>query len=207
MSMSSPPPPNSAGGGRQTAIGLVLIVGAGAVIYAATRGGPPPAAQPSATAAPTASASSAPTATAEPTGPTVGVDFQLANDEPDAGASAAPSATATGPRIRYVTRTISACPGSVDGPAVSRSVNANYGGLRECYNRALRADPNLRGAVTAEWVINPNGSVGQVAVSGGLSRNQAFKTCFQSTLTRIRFPAPRGGCALFQQSFNFTSGG
>lgn len=206
MTMTNPPPPPSSGSGRYTAIGLVLMVGAGAVIYAVTRTPPAPSVPPVASATASATASASTTPTAEPTGPTVGVEFQLANDEADAGASAAPSAGASGPRIRYVTRVIDACPGSVDAPAVGRTLQANYGGLRECYNRALRADPNLRGGVTAEWIINPNGSVGQVNVRGAPARNNAFKSCFQSTITRLRFPAPRGGCATFQQSFNFTAG-
>jgi hypothetical protein len=138
-------------------------------------------------------------------GPTVGAEIQLPLEEPDAGAPQA--ADAGRPRIRYVTRYVDACPGTVDGPRVTAVVQANYGGLRECYNRQLRTNPSLQGNITAEWVINSNGSVGDIATSGPVARDRAFKTCFENSLRRLRFPAPRGGCAMFRQSFTFRPGG
>ena len=92
----------------------------------------------------------------------------------------------------------SACPGSVDGPRVSTVVRQNYGGLRECYNRQLRSNPTLRGTVTAEWVINTNGSVGQISTAGQVAHDHTFRSCFETSLSHMRFPSPHGGCAMFR---------
>jgi hypothetical protein len=186
---TSLPPPKSSGGGnaKYAVVGLLLLIGASVAIYFGRTvlvhdAGPP-----------------------APIGPTVGVQIQLPLEEPDAGQPAA-APDAGGRHIRYVYRYVSACPGSVDGSRVSAVVRQNYGGLRECYNRELRSNPQLRGNVTAEWTIQPSGNVGQVVTSGAVTHDHTFKSCFESALSRLRFPPPHGGCATFQQSFTFTPG-
>lgn len=204
MTMTNPPPqPQSAGGNPKFAIiGLILLLGAGAGIYFKLK-------PPHATAvAPHAVAAVHDAGVTGPIGPTVGTQIVLALEEPDAGQPVqTPDAGRATPHVRYVYRYIAACPGTVDGPRVTAVVRQNYGGLRECYNRQLRSNPTLRGAVTAEWVIQPNGNVGQISTAGPVARDRTFKTCFESSLSHLRFPVPRGGCAVFQQAFNFTPDG
>jgi hypothetical protein len=202
--MSTPPPAPQGGGNAKFAIiGILLLLGGGAAIFFLTR-------KPTATETPHPTP---PVATVhdagppEPTGPQIGAQFELPQEEPDAGQPEASDAGQNRPHIRYVTRYVAACPGTVDGPRVTAVVRQNYGGLRECYNRQLRSNPALRGNVTAEWVIQPNGSVGQISTSGAVARDRTFKSCFETSLSRLRFPAPHGGCAMFQQSFSFTPDG
>ncbi len=206
MTMTNPPPQPQGGGGNAkfAIIGLIMLLGAGAGIFFILRKPPPPSATPHPT--PTTTVHDAgPT---EPIGPTIGAQIQLPLEEPDAGqVQEAPDAGRAAPHVRYVYRYVSACPGTVDGPRVAAVVRQNYGGLRECYNRQLRSNPQLRGAMTAEWVIQPNGNVGQISTAGAVTRDRVFKGCFESSLSHMRFPQPRGGCAVFQQSFNFTPDG
>jgi hypothetical protein len=203
VSTSIPPPAPGGGNTKYAIIGILLLLGAGVAIFFGTRG---PAEAPPQAQLPPSPAPVEDAAAPQPTGPTVGAEIGLDLDEPDAAVEE-PAPDASRPRIRYVTRYVAACPGTVDGPGVTAVVRANYGGLRECYNRQLRMNPSLQGNVTAVWVINTNGSVGDISTSGAVARDRNFKTCFEGALRRIRFPAPRGGCAMFQQSFTFTSGG
>ena len=203
MSNSTPPPAQQGGGNAKYAVlGLLLLVFAGTALFFAFKKPSGSGSQPE----PTRPVAVVDAGVQQPVGPQVGAQIELPPEEPDAGPQEA-SGDAGRPHVRYVYRYVSACPGSVDGPRVSTVVRQNYGGLRECYNRQLRSNPNLRGNVTAEWVIQPNGSVGQINTSGAVARDRTFKTCFEGSLSRMRFPTPRGGCAVFQQSFNFTPDG
>jgi hypothetical protein len=201
--MSTPPSAPQGGGNAKFAIiGIVLLLGGAVAIFLLTRKPtttetprPPPVAEVHDAGPP------------EPTGPTIGAQIELPPEEPDAGQPETTDAGQNRPHIRYVTRYVAACPGTVDGPRVTAVVRQNYGGLRECYNRQLRSNPSLRGNVTAEWVIQPNGTVGQISTAGAVTHDRTFKTCFETSLSHLRFPAPRGGCAMFQQSFNFTPDG
>lgn len=201
MSTSIPPPPKGGASGKYAIIGLLLLLGAIVVIYFATR----PSAQPpqhSDTSRPPAQ----PDAAVQPVLPRVGATIVIPESEPDAGveAEAQTAAGDAGRRIRYVTRYVSECPGTVDMARVQAVVRQNYGGVRECYTRQLRSNPTLQGRATARLVINTNGSVGDVGSSGVVNRDRAFKSCFENALGRMRFPAPQRGCAIVEVPFNFS---
>lgn len=206
MSTSIPPvPPTSGGNGKYVAAGVLLLLAGGGLIYMASGGStqaPPPPPPP------TTAARDAAAPPPAPTGPTVGVAFAIADE--DAGPEAGPEEAGVDagnrapPQRRVVVR--EACPGVVDTAGVSAMLQASYGGLRECYNRALRTNPTLAGNVVASWYINANGTVGEIATGGAPSRDAEFRTCFQGAVRRLRFPPPRGGCAVFQQTFRFSAG-
>ena len=191
---STPAGPAKEGGtAKYAVIGLVLLLGGGGAIYALTRPPePPPAPRP--VAAVDAGAPQLPIAT-----PQVGDQIELPPEQPDAG----PPVQQGEPRIRYVTRYVAACPGSVDVNAVQRVAQMNYGSLRACYERELRSDNSLRGPLTAQLKINTTGRVEEVQVSTPM-RSPALKACVAAALRRLQVPASRGGCALAQVRFNFT---
>ena len=198
-----PPPPQSGKNTIYVAVGLLLLFGASAAIFfGLRRGAASPPAPPPVRAVPT-------TREVPAAHPTVGAEIALPLDEPetpDAGPTDDAGA-ATRPRIRYVTRYVAECPGTLDPVRITTVLRQNHGGLRECYNRELRADSTLRGSVTAGWMITPAGTVQSVSTSGSITRNQGFRRCFESTLSRMRFPQPQGGCVQYQQSFSFTPDG
>jgi hypothetical protein len=191
-------PPQSGGGNAKYAIvGIVLLLIAGIAIWRLTQSPAATNSTPTPPPVPLADAS-APT---PPIGPTVGTEIVL-NDEPDAGPDV-PEPQDARVRIRYVTHYVGGnCSGQVDNEGVVSAARANIGGMRECYTRALRVNPSLRGTVNARWIINPNGGVGEIASS---ISDPTFKSCFEGALRRVRFPTPRGGCATANFNFPLTA--
>jgi hypothetical protein len=188
---TSIPPRPSGGNAKYALIGVLLLLLASAAIWwvlRKPRGAPPV----------TRHQPPAQDASPGPVTPQVGTEIVL-NEEPDAGPDAEGPGDA-GRRVRYVYRYVSGdCHGQVDNDAVNTVARQSIGGMRECYNRALRTNPALRGNVHARWIIAPNGTVADIATS--ISGDQQFKSCFENALRRVHFPAPRGGCA--NADFNF----
>lgn len=138
-----------------------------------------------------------------PITPNVAAQIDITSEEVDVP-NPPYDAVSTGPHVRYVVRYVDQCPGTIDGARVDAMLSASNGGFRECYNRELRRDPALHGAATIRFVITPQGTVGDVQ-SGGIVRSGTFKACFETVLRRLRFPAPRGGCAVKENRFNFSA--
>ena len=186
--------PRSEGGNTKYAvIGLLLLLGGGGGIYLMTRTppSPPPRPAPVIDAGPTAQ-----------TTPVVAAPIELPPEEPDAGPPV--PTDAGGPRIRYVTRYVDACPGQLTDPGgVTRTAQANYGALRACYERELRGNPQLRGPLTAELKVGTNGRIEDVRVSTPMN-SRALVDCVKASLRRLQVPPARGGCALAQVRFNFS---
>jgi hypothetical protein len=186
------PPTSGGGNGKYAAIGLLLLLGGGVGIYTLTRPAPTPQAPP----APVVRDAGPPIVTNS----SVGAVIELPPEVPDAGP---PPDVSTAPRIRYVTRYVDACPGSVDIAGVQRTAQNNYGALRACYERELRANPSLRGALTAQLRVNSTGHLDGVRVATGMS-STSLVNCVKSALLRLTYPASRGGCANAEVRFNFT---
>lgn len=193
MNDSLKPPTSGGDNTKYAAIGLLLLLGGGGGIYALTRSEPTPP-----TAPPHAARDAGP---AIVTNPSVGAVIELPPEVPDAGP---PPDVSTAPRIRYVTRYVNECTGTLSDPGgVQRTAQSNYGALRACYERELRANPTLRGGLTAQLKINTTGHLDRVSVSTGMS-SQPLVTCVKNALMRVVFPPSRGGCALAEVRFNFT---
>ena len=188
--------PKGDGTTKYALIGLLLLIGGGAGIYALTRTSPPPPPPPPVVAAVDAGAPALPIAA-----PQVGNQIELPVEEPDAGP--APDVTNAAPRIRYVTRYVAACPGTIDQGQVQRVAQMNVGALRACYNRELRTNNTLRGPLRAQLKINTSGRIEDVEISTPM-RSPAMIQCMKAALRRLQVPASRGGCALVPLSFNFT---
>lgn len=188
--------PKGDGTTKYAIIGLLLLLGGGAGIYALTRPAPTPPAPPPVVAAVDAGAPQLPIAA-----PQVGDQIALPVEEPDAGP--APDVTNAAPRIRYVTRYVSACPGTIDQGQVQRVAQMNVGALRACYNRELRTNNTLRGPLRAQLKINTSGRIEDVEISTPM-RSPSMIQCMKAALRRLQVPASRGGCALVPLSFNFT---
>lgn len=193
MNDSLKPPTSGGGNAKYAAVGLLLLLGGGVGIYTLTRPEPTPTPRPT----PVVHDAGPPIATNS----TVGAVIELPPEEPDAGP---PPDVSTAPRIRYVTRYVAECSGTLSDPgAVQRTAQNNYGALRACYERELRANPTLRGGLTAQLKINTSGHLDGVQVSTAMS-SRPLVTCVKNALMRVTFPPSRGGCALAEVRFNFT---
>lgn len=188
--------PKGDGTTKYAIIGLLLLIGGGGAIYTLTRTPDTPPPPRTAVAAIDAGA------TAPIAAPQVGNQIELPVEEPDAGPAQDVLANAA-PRIRYVTRYVAACPGTVDIAQVQRVAQMNYGSLRACYERELRSNNSLRGPLTAQLKINTSGRVEDVEVSTPM-RSRPLIDCVKTAMRRLRVPASRGGCALAQVRFNFS---
>lgn len=187
-----PEAPRPEGGNAKYAIiGVLLLLGGGAGIFYLTKT-PAPAPPPTVAVVHDASV--------PPLTPTVAPPIELPPEEPDAG----PPPEAGAPRIRYVTRYVSECSGTLTDPAgVNRTAQANFGALRACYERELRGNPALRGPLTAELKINTAGHVEGVRVATPMNSN-ALVNCVKASLQRLSVPPSRGGCAIAQVRYNFS---
>ncbi|MEZ4393475.1 MAG: AgmX/PglI C-terminal domain-containing protein [Polyangiales bacterium] len=187
--------PKGDGTTKYAIIGLLLLIGGGGAIYTLTRNpDPPPPPR-------TAMVVDAGTPSLPLAAPQVGEQIELPPEAPDAGPP--PDVQNAAPRIRYVTRYVDACPGTVDIAQVQRVAQMNYGSLRACYERELRSNNTLRGPLTAQLKINTSGHVEDVQVSTPM-RSRALVDCVKTAMRRLRVPASRGGCALAQVRFNFS---
>lgn len=192
MNDSLTPPASGGGNGKYAVIGLLLLLGGGAGIYALTRPSPPPPPP----RAPVVHDAGPPLNTT----PTVGVQIELPPEVPDAGP---PPDVSTAPRIRYVTRYVSACPGTLTDPGgVQRTAQNNFGAMRACYERELRANPALRGRLTAELRVNTSGRLDGVTVHTAMS-STSLVNCVKAALQRLSYPPSRGGCAIAEVNYNF----
>ena len=96
--------------------------------------------------------------------------------------------------------------GDIDAGAVARMVRGQLGGIRSCYERALRNHPTLSGRLDARFTIGVTGRITTIA-SRGLSEAPEVSTCVNTRLRGLIFPTPQGGAVEFSFPFTFTPGG
>jgi hypothetical protein len=77
-----------------------------------------------------------------------------------------------------------------------RNVTRQTGGLKMCYERALKRDSNLEHAgrinVTFRFNIHPSGNVGETAVQSDTHIDNQLVECFKQAVGRWRFPQFQG---------------
>lgn len=179
---------------RYALVGVLLLLLGGGGLYMMLKGSGTP--QPLPPPPPAARDAGPP----QPLTPQVGATIELPPEEPDAG----PAPDAGPPRIRYVTRYVNECSGTLSDPAaVARTAQSNYGALRACYEHELRANPQLRGRLVANLKIGTNGHLSDVSVQTAMN-SHPLVDCVKRSLMRVVFPPARGGCAIYQASFNFS---
>ncbi len=77
---------------------------------------------------------------------------------------------------------------------VSRVLRAQAPGLRACYERGLRSNPTLAGAVSVRFVIGANGRVSEASATG-LPSDPSVAACIAARVRSAVFPTPVGGAA------------
>lgn len=95
--------------------------------------------------------------------------------------------------------------GQVDANAVARIIRGQLGGIRSCYERALRNNPSLAGRLEVSFTIGESGRVTS-GRSSGLSAAPEVGSCVVSRIRGLVFPAPSGGSVDFSFPFTFTPG-
>lgn len=106
------------------------------------------------------------------------------------------------PRRRAVTR--SAQPVGFDEAHVSRAIQSRISVIRSCYERQLRANPDLAGKVTIEFTVEQSGDVVNARATENTTRDERVASCIVGTVSRLRFdPAPTDASVTLNYPFVF----
>jgi outer membrane biosynthesis protein TonB len=100
-------------------------------------------------------------------------------------ASAAPTSTSSGAK----TGADASSQGGRSEASIRQTLEANKSSLYTLYNRALRANPLLKGKVVFELVIQPDGSVAQVNVIESELNDERLERQLQLRLQAVNFGA------------------
>jgi hypothetical protein len=110
--------------------------------------------------------------------------------------------TPSGPKLRAAGETVVG--GSLPPELIQRVVRQNFGRFRQCYESALRTNPNLTGRVTARFVIDRDGSVSTSGNGGSDLPDSGAVQCVISAFYGLSFPAPRDGVVRVSYPILFT---
>jgi hypothetical protein len=95
--------------------------------------------------------------------------------------------------------------GNVSPEAVIKVVRTNSGGLRACYEHALKRKPDLQyvSMVTAHFQVRNNGTAGGVRFTP--HTDPEMEQCMASTMTKWKFPTFEGDPVAFEQPVNLVA--
>lgn len=97
--------------------------------------------------------------------------------------------------------------GGIDERGVQMALKRRERGIQQCYERALKTSPKLKGRVGFEWGINEQGRVQQIKVVENTLGDQKVVDCVSDIIQRIRFPEAQKGVVPVRKTFVFESGG
>lgn len=125
-------------------------------------------------------------------------------EQEEATGSPAPSVAPAGLLRTKLPRAVSADgAGARSEEEVARVISRRMDGIKGCYERALRADPALRGKVTLRLVIAANGTV--IEASAEESELPAeVGACLADKARRFRFSRATGEPITFEAPLLFT---
>ena len=95
--------------------------------------------------------------------------------------------------------------GNVSPDAVVKVVRQNSGGLRACYEKALKRKPDLQyvSAVTARFEIQNTGMAKDVTFAPHTDPD--MERCMASTMEKWKFPTFQGDPVMFEQPVNLVA--
>ncbi len=95
--------------------------------------------------------------------------------------------------------------GNVSPEAVAKVVKQNSGGLRACYEHALKRKPDLQyvSTVTARFSVKNSG--GAINVSFNPHTDPEMEKCMASTMGKWKFPSFQGDPVAFEQPVNLVA--
>ncbi len=96
--------------------------------------------------------------------------------------------------------------GGIDERGVQMALKRRERGIQQCYERALKSNPKLKGKVIIEWGINEEGRVVQIKVVQNTLGEPGVGDCISDIISRIRFPGATKGIVPVRKTFVFESG-
>ena len=120
---------------------------------------------------------------------------------PNVAPNGPPSSTAgTGsvPTVRMMAAVLSGEPGKepagrLDVALIQKATRVKYGAFRECFEAGLGRNRQLKGRISARFVIELDGTASNVSDGGSDLPDQDVIACVLRAFQDIRFPPPEGG--------------
>jgi len=82
-------------------------------------------------------------------------------------------------------------------------INRRIGGVRACYSRALKSNPNLYGRLAVQFTIGPEGNVTEAIALDNSLNNKSLEDCILQHVRAWRFPKPKNGEVTIMYPFIF----
>lgn len=96
--------------------------------------------------------------------------------------------------------------GAIDEKGVRLALKRRERGIQQCYERALKNNPKLKGKVVIEWGINEEGRVVKINIVQNTLGDAKVASCISDIIQRIRFPGATKGVAPVRKTFVFEAG-
>lgn len=89
---------------------------------------------------------------------------------------------------------------------INREIIKKIGKIRQCYDEALRTEPNLKGLFKIYFTIKPKGSVGFSKIHPSSPvRSPKISSCILSAINQIRFPIQLTSVAGIEYTFDLSA--
>jgi hypothetical protein len=121
---------------------------------------------------------------------------------PDSISGRAGSARPKGPSVRMGATTVN---GRLPPEVIQRIVRQQFGRFRQCYEKALTANPTLAGKVTTTFTIRTDGSTEGVSTNSDLA-DKDVATCVGKVFAILSYPQPEGGVVKVSYPIFFSPG-
>lgn len=82
-------------------------------------------------------------------------------------------------------------------------IRRNKGDIKDCYEKELALNANLKGQAVFQLSVDPDGSVSQVRLQWSRLQNENVERCVRHSLKSMSFSAPKGEGAKVTQSMKF----
>lgn len=98
--------------------------------------------------------------------------------------------------------------GGIDAAEVAMALKRRERGIQQCYEIALKGNPNLQGKVSLAWTIDESGQVQDrvVKVLQNTLGDSSVADCIVKVISTIRFPKAKEGPVPVSKTFEFKSG-
>lgn len=90
---------------------------------------------------------------------------------------------------------------------IVRKIRQRLGGIKHCYEKRLKRDPNLKGKIVIRFVIHPGGKVIEVEIIENTTGDNELAACIAGRVRSIRFPSAQGGETSVTYPFILAPGG
>jgi TonB family protein len=90
---------------------------------------------------------------------------------------------------------------------IVKTIRRRLGGIKHCYEKRLKRDPELKGKIVIRFVIHPGGKVIEVEIAENTTGDSELARCIAATVKAIRFPSAEGGETSVTYPFILAPGG